>query len=35
MIWDEIKEKLTPLLNEEMNTEEGHNLPLSYAKRNY
>jgi len=33
MTWDEVKEKLAPLLIEEMNTEEGHNLPLSYAKR--
>ncbi len=33
MTWNEVKEMLSPLLIEEMNTGDGHNLPLSYAKR--
>lgn len=33
MTWDDVREKLTPLLKEELNTPEGKILPLSYARK--
>lgn len=35
MSWEDLKEMLTPLLLEEMNIEDGRNLPLSYVKHKY